>query len=194
VSNHIPPVDKVTSAAKCFPSHATVLLESGAVKRMDEVAIGNRVLVDVNRYSEVFVFTHKAPEAVSDFVRLESCCGEVVQASRDRSAPTAVWLRKARCASATPPPRRLVRPSVSCPCRASRARGLFDPQTLDGDIVVDGLLASTYTTTVEPVLAHAALAPTRLFYQVFGVATSVDSQGRTFSGVSSSEAILSCSY
>jgi hypothetical protein len=74
-----------------------------------------------------------------------------------------------------------------------QARGLFDPQTLDGDIVVEGLLASTYTTIVEPALAHAALAPMRLFYQVFGVATSVDSQGRTFSGVSSSEVILSCS-
>ncbi len=41
-------------------------------------------------------------------------------------------------------------------------RGLYNPQTAAGDIVVDGFVASTYTTFASPRAAHALLAPLRL--------------------------------
>jgi hypothetical protein len=43
--------------------------------------------------------------------------------------------------------------------------GLFNPQTLDGNIVVDGVLVSTYTQTVHPAIAHALLSPVRFLYK-----------------------------
>ena len=51
--------------------------------------------------------------------------------------------------------------------------GLYNPQTVAGDIFVDGVLASTYTTAVEPELAHALLTPLRAAFRAMGVGVSV---------------------
>lgn len=52
-------------------------------------------------------------------------------------------------------------------------RGIYFPQTLHGQIVVDGVVASTYTTVVEPGAAHTWLAPARLVHQIFGIHCSI---------------------
>lgn len=44
--------------------------------------------------------------------------------------------------------------------------GLYNPQTLDGRIVVNGIIASTYTTAVIPEAAHALLTPLRCLFNV----------------------------
>lgn len=44
--------------------------------------------------------------------------------------------------------------------------GLYNPQTVDGDLVVDGVVVSTYTTAVEPNMAHALLTPVRAMFMV----------------------------
>ena len=44
--------------------------------------------------------------------------------------------------------------------------GIFNPHTLQGDIVVDGVLTSTYTSAFSPTLAHVVLAPLRALYQM----------------------------
>lgn len=61
------------------------------------------------------------------------------------------------------PPSRVVRVD------AVTSSGLYNPQTLDGDIVVGGSLASTYTTAVDPAVASAALAPLRELWVAVGV-------------------------
>ena len=43
--------------------------------------------------------------------------------------------------------------------------GIFNPHTLQGDIVVDGVLTSTYTSAFSPTLAHVVLAPLRALYR-----------------------------
>lgn len=48
-------------------------------------------------------------------------------------------------------------------------QGLYNPQTLAGEIVVDGFQASTYTTHVEPVFAEALLAPIRAAFRFTGI-------------------------
>ncbi len=45
-----------------------------------------------------------------------------------------------------------------------RARGLYNPHTLDGDIVVNGIVTTVYTDAIRPDLAHAMLAPLRALY------------------------------
>jgi Hint module len=46
--------------------------------------------------------------------------------------------------------------------------GLYAPHTLDGDVVVDGFLVSTYTSVLHPAVAHAVLGPLRAAYVVRG--------------------------
>ncbi len=53
-------------------------------------------------------------------------------------------------------------------------QGLYNPQTLHGDILVDGVQASTYTTAVPPQAAHVLLAPLRAVYRLLTWATSDD--------------------
>jgi desert hedgehog len=50
-----------------------------------------------------------------------------------------------------------------------RGIGLYNPQTLQGDIVVNGVVASTYTSGVEPTFAHAILSPFRHMFNMLGV-------------------------
>jgi hypothetical protein len=55
--------------------------------------------------------------------------------------------------------------------------GLYNPQTLHGDIVVSGIVASTYTAAVEPSTAHVLLAPLRSLFVEFCASTFVLEQG-----------------
>jgi hypothetical protein len=47
------------------------------------------------------------------------------------------------------------------------AEGLYNPHTMHGDIVVDGVHTSTYTDSVAPALAHALLWPVRMLVSSF---------------------------
>jgi len=55
--------------------------------------------------------------------------------------------------------------------------GLYNPQTTHGDILVNGIRASTFTTAVQPGFAHAALAPFRMVFEKMGVSTSIFNSG-----------------
>ena len=44
--------------------------------------------------------------------------------------------------------------------------GLYNPHTMDGDIVVNGIKTSTYTAAIEPSLAHSLLWPVRMLYRL----------------------------
>jgi hypothetical protein len=142
---------------------------------MDALEVGDRVLVDRDEYSSVFMFTHKTGEGESEFVRLSTASGRSITASpghyiivggRGMVAAGDVRvgdeLRLGASGAWTP---------VESAARV-KSRGLFNPQTLIGTIVVDGIVASTYTTAVEPQLAHALLAPFRLAFRVFGASTA----------------------
>lgn len=52
--------------------------------------------------------------------------------------------------------------------RKVEKEGLYNPQTVHGDIVVDGIVASVYTEAVQPRVAHAMLAPMRAVRDEFG--------------------------
>ena len=57
------------------------------------------------------------------------------------------------------------KPALVTAIAAVRKEGLHNPHTLQGDIVVDGVLTSTYTAAFSPTLAHIVLAPLRAMYR-----------------------------
>jgi len=170
--------DAVSNAtAACFPAEATVTLASGAAVRMDQLSVGDSVAVGGGRFSDVFAFTHADAAAVSSFVEL------TVASPADACAahPTSLRLTPGHylsvngglaAASTVVVGDRLVRADGSAAVvthvSAVRRAGLYNPQTVDGAILVDGIVTSTYTTAVEPRVAHAALAPLRALYAVGG--------------------------
>jgi len=133
---------------------------------MADLQIGDRVLVDTNTFSDVFMFSHRYEDVETTFVKIVTALGELLitqdhylyvndklaVASTVRVGDMVVGFDGSKVAVS----------AVS----VERASGLYNPQTLHGDIVVDGIKTSTYTAAVAPALAHAALWPVRLLYSM----------------------------
>lgn len=154
--------DLVDEIFSCFPGSATVELEGGATVRMDSVAIGDSVKVGKDKYSEVFMFTHKLSAVNVQFVILRTASGASLALTGGHYIYANSKLVSASIVQVGDE-LSLADGGASCVVSVGRATrtGLYNPQTVDGNIVVSGILASTYTTAVEPGLAHMALAPLR---------------------------------
>lgn len=148
----------------CFPAHAEVTLHDGSVVPMHSLQIGHRARVSTNRNSPVFFFSHgdhssttlhtfvqisvqsghKLRLSPSHYVYLSN--GNMIQAAAVQSHTHALILADGS-------------PSTVVDVRTVRDYGLFAPHTLHGDIIVNGILASTYTAAVNPWIAHYVLLP-----------------------------------
>lgn len=166
--------DTLDKIKACFPAAATVQLENGTRIGIDGLQIGDRVLVAPGVFSQVFAFTHREHSTVHTFLEISTTSGHSLVLSAGHYIPVEGSLKAARELRAGDPIT-LGDGAISLVEKVSykRSIGLFNPQTMHGDIVVDGVLASTYTTAVDPDLAHAVLAPLRGFYDWFGLSTSV---------------------
>jgi len=122
------------------------------------------VHVGAGEYSEVYHFSHQMTETTTKFVKL-STQGETLLLTEGHYVYINGALVQARNAK--------VGDKVTLADGSSAAiveisaewqQGLYAPHTLHGDVVVDGVLASTYTGTVHPTLAHAVMYPLRQLY------------------------------
>lgn len=166
-------VARAAGGGVCFPGDATVVLDNGEVIAMEKLEIGHRVQVGVNLYSSVVMFTHSLPDTVHSFVRLTTVSGKTIRATEGhyiyadgkltRMGDVVVGnLLEAADSSGS------VNEKVVTIMRET-GRGLYNPQTAHGDIIVDGIRASTYTHTVPTKAAHALLAPVRAAFEWTGV-------------------------
>jgi hypothetical protein len=161
----------------CFPASSTVSVEDGRTIRMDELAVGDSVHVGSGRYSHVFMFTHKLANPVHSFFRVTTASGHSIVATSGHYLYVNGQVRAARTALVGDK-MRLGTGGETEVVRVERrvvARGLFSPMTVSGEIVVDGLAASTYTTAVEPALSHVLLAPARAIFQWCGLDVTLGS-------------------
>lgn len=157
----------------CFPGHVTVELANGTRVAMRDLRVGDEVLAGGGAYSKVFLFTHADSEARSQFIRLETRDGKVLLLT----ASHYVWRNGhfAQARTVMVGDRLLLSPdsrtrsatygfvtSVS----TVQARGLYNPHTVRGDIVVEGILTSCYTSTVVPDAAHSLLSALRALHQI----------------------------
>ncbi|KAA8492676.1 Desert hedgehog protein A [Porphyridium purpureum] len=157
----------------CFPASGAVTLENGESKNMALLELGDRVRVATNPdvFSDVFFFGHREPRAVSHFLRFSLASGNQVSVSprhyiysqnRGRTLAKHVLPGKDALQAAD---------GQWDPVVARHAvfdRGVFSPHTLQGDLLVDGYLVSSYSDSVSPGLAHILLAPLRLVYRTCG--------------------------
>lgn len=161
------PTDK-----SCFPADALVSLIGGSTIPMRAVKLGHQARVSLNTFSPVFFFSHRdeSPDTFHDFIQISTqsghtlrlspghyvhtASGQLVQASSIRTKKHALILANGMA-------------SVVTDVRKISARGLYAPHTIHGDIVVDGVLVSTYTSAVNPWLAHyVLLSPVRILFRL----------------------------
>jgi Hint module len=175
---------KSSNSSSCFPGAAVVQVESpfGVETRlMSELAIGDRVAVGPgNGYSDIFMFTHKVEHVINTFIRVATESGSVVTATPGHYFPVAgrglvpassIQVGDAMQEGTTG------RWTAVISTTLVEATGLYNPQTIHGDIVVDGIVASTYTTAVGPQVAHGLLAPLRALYSWVSISVTMFERG-----------------
>lgn len=155
-----------TERVDCFPADATVVLEGGAVVRMSQLRVGDSVLVSQGTYSAVFLFTHADARAQRNFVQLTTAGGETLELTAGHYLP--VRSKGLVAAHMVAPGDALTLSSgvTSQVVRVATANkiGLYNPQTLHGNIAVNGIVASTFTMAADPGIAQALLSPVRAGY------------------------------
>lgn len=164
--NDVP--EEVVNARKCFPADAKVKLEDGSVVPMSELQVGDRVLSSpYGHYSDVFFFSHRDHTSSSEFIKLTATSGMILSLT----AGHIIYLNgrpqyafQARLGDVvttdTGGHERVV------DIETHQKTGLYNPQTLTGDIIVNNIYVTTWTTAISAVSATSFLSPHRLLYTV----------------------------
>lgn len=179
--DEVDPSPEDTDEGVCFPADATVELDNGAMKRMAELELGDKVRVGANSFSEVFMFTHRLATVKHAFLRIVTGTGRELSLTKSHYMYVNGGLSAAENVK-TGDDIILANGSVDtvADVKEIMSQGLYNPQTIQGDIVVNGVLASTYTKTVNPSTAHAFLAPLRAVYEHIGYSMSALEAGAGF--------------
>lgn len=188
-----------TSNCGCFPGSALVTARRDGsahpeVLRMEQLHIGDKVLTRGPGgslvYDDVYVFGHEDPAALSTFVQihiqgaeqpLELTSGHFVPVA---SATSTRRMKRAQDVRVGDTMYQAVggrlQPEAVTRVAFVERRGLYNPFTLGGDIVVNGVLTSVHSewfldATVPDAWAHhlpavyqALMTPARLLYRTFG--------------------------
>ena len=160
----------------CFPAHATVKLEDGTSKRMDNLKIGDRVHVGSGLYSDVFMFTHKIPHLEHEFITIRSGDYQKVTATLTLTKGHFLYVNgdlvsadNVRLGDKLELEDGAQVNVIGVEC--GKFKGLYNPQTVHGDLIVDGVRVSTYTKTIRYEMAHSMLAPLRALYRALDWST-----------------------
>lgn len=164
----------ISRKSACLHGDGKVVLKSGMEKSVRDLLVGDTVLVGQGTYSRVFLFTHRDENESAVFIR--------IKASDERNRSFTVTVTTMHYLYTD---RGLVQAGqVTVRDRILHAngpwisvvhvfrfkdRGIFNPQTLHGDIVVNGIRLSTFTSTIEANTAHSLLAPLRAVYVACGI-------------------------
>lgn len=185
-----------SSKGDCFPGSSVVERDDGVFLTMKDLRVGMRVRVfykediggsvlisDISNstfnsmkkhYSDVFFFSHQDEDAESVYLNLEFTDPSNQKTTLKTSPNHLIYINnafmKAELASlgdisSNADGDILILTGKSI----TTQRGLFNPHTMAGELIVDGVRVSCYTDTIESTLAHAMLAPLRAVYGVGAV-------------------------
>lgn len=152
----------------CFPASASVMSANGVVVRMEDLEFRDRVTIGNGATSDIYFFGHRDPEVVSNFISITHS-GSVKPLRLSPShylyvngnLQTAETVQRGDELRAADGADKLVVKEV----RVEKHRGLYAPTSIHGDLVVDGVTVSSYTSAVHPRVSHTLLYPLRTLYR-----------------------------
>lgn len=145
---------------------------------MTQLRVGDLVKTgSEGQHSAVFMFTHADPAIEHEFLEMTESSGRKLTLSpghilygNDMEPMPAKDIRRGDKLHMIV--NNVMRSTTVETVRRVKAAGLFNPQTLHGDIIIDGFLTTTYTIAIQPQHAHQLLAPIRTLYRI-GISTKV---------------------
>lgn len=161
----------------CFPLSAVVHTAEGSTISMRQLQAGHSIRVSARPAvpaSPVYLFSHRVTSGLFPFTRISTEGGHTItlSASHYLRVPAGETDRLVAAGAVT---KGDVLLTLDGPSRVRLVEqvedyGLVAPHTLHGDLVVNRVVASSYTRAVHPRVAHAVLAPVRALVRA-GVAT-----------------------
>ena len=138
---------------------------------MADLQLGDFVLTRSGRYREVILFSHRDAKIRASFIAISTTSNRTVHLTPGHYIYANGVLKQARDVM----PGDALETSVGEKTTATIIHtmtmlGLYNPHTYDDSIVVNGVRASTYTSAISPILAHALLWPVRVM-QALGIDT-----------------------
>jgi hypothetical protein len=158
------PLTIVVQSQACFPGKAVAKLANGTFRPVSDLKIGDVVYTGIDRLSEVYLFTHALARAETPFIELSTVNGCTIVLSAGHYLYVNGLLEKAENVKINDRLETEWGTSEVTRVDDVRETGLYNPHTLDGNILIDGVLTSTYTDALHPILAHGILAPVRYLY------------------------------
>jgi len=184
--------EALDKAGLCFPADAQVQLESGKTTEMMHLKVGDRVLTGDGTYQDVYFFAHETLGVVVQYVALTLESKEILMATAAHYLPvsaacdgkmqhmTASQVKQHMCLVSS---KHGLQPVTKV--EAVQKLGIYNPYTMSGDIVVNGVLASSHSswflddaakklglTWATPSIYQAMLAPARGLYYAVGPAVA----------------------
>lgn len=152
--------------AACFPTSAFVHLSSGEDIPLLRLQAGHDVLVTESRSSVVYLFTHKRSVELHDFILIKSAGNHSIKLSQGHYIYANNKLKAAKKVKFGDVLRTLDGNTIVESVEWTKDYGLIAPHTLHGDIVVNRIVASTYTSALHPIIAHSVLWPLRFLVRL----------------------------
>jgi len=132
---------------------------------MEHLRVGDKVLVAAGVFSDVYFFSHRLVDTNSSFVKI-TVAGHALRLSPDHYLYANSRLAVASSVNVGDSVVLFDGSSATVTGVTTEwAVGLYNPHTLQGDIIVNGVKTSTYTRAIAPALAHVLLWPARVMYQ-----------------------------
>ena len=165
------PVEPSSDPPECFPGSAVVEVKGRGETKMRDLKIGDKIKTSRGQFSDVILFTHKGEKHVGMFIQIKMENGKIVKATRGHYLYVNGRLAPAHSVKAGDTLRgwsdeidggKLLVRQV----RRVREEGLHNPQTIDGDILVNGVSFSTFTTAIHPWMARNLMKPVSMLYQL----------------------------
>jgi hypothetical protein len=169
---------KIEKEKLCFPGSSVVTLSSGRSVPLEDLQVGDKVLVRDSTghlsFDTVYMFGHKEYETFNEFIAMKA--GSYTVYVTGEHYVFCVKHEKEVCVAAKDVQvgdYLLVVTSEGCLTPQSveavmfeRKRGLFAPFTNSGSIVVDGVLMSCYIDVLTHSACHTLLWPVRQLYRI----------------------------
>lgn len=139
-------------------------LSDGSVRRMNELAVGDEVVSGNGQLTKVYGFSHALEDTYNLFVKLHTANGTLVATDSHHVYTTNGVLAAGKVTAGDSLVLADGSPAMVFRVSWEALRGLYNPHTLDGRVVVDGFQVTTFTAAVETCAARALLAPFRTLF------------------------------
>ena len=161
--------EKEESKPSCVPGVAYVQLQNGSHVLLKNLVVGDVVRTSSNSYSKVFMFTHQEFDSFHKFTRMKTVKGTVLQISHGHYINVDNKVMPAKFVQVGDVLETVTGKEQIVALDEVLMQGLYNPQTTDGDIMVNGIKTSTYTTAFDPTCAHASLSFLRAVFKWAGL-------------------------